>query len=64
MEKDCLYCGTHFTAQRASKKYCSDNCKQMAYFKRNGLVLSGGSETSDLKYETPVIVKTENLKDY
>ncbi len=63
MEKDCLYCGTHFTAQRASKKYCSDNCKQMAYFKRNGLVLSGGSDTSDLKYETPVIVKTENLKD-
>lgn len=41
MESTCLYCEGHFTAIRSSKKYCSDNCKQMAYFKRNGLVLSG-----------------------
>ncbi len=44
MESTCLYCGGHFTAIRSSKKYCSDNCKQMAYFKRNGLVLSGTTE--------------------
>ena len=44
MESTCLYCEGHFTAIRSSKKYCSDNCKQMAYFKRNGLVLSGTTE--------------------
>lgn len=44
MESTCLHCGEHFTAIRSSKKYCSDNCKQMAYFKRNGLVLSGTTE--------------------
>ena len=44
MESTCLYCGGHFTAIRSSKKYCSDNCKQMAYFKRNGLVISGTPE--------------------
>lgn len=59
MEKDCIYCGTNFTAIRSSKKYCSDNCKQMAYFKRNGLILSGVAETSNLKYEKPVIAKSE-----
>ena len=47
MESTCLYCEGHFTAIRSSKKYCSDNCKQMAYFKRNGLVLSGTTEVEE-----------------
>ncbi len=34
----------------------------MAYFKRNGLVLSGTTETSNVKYERPVNVKTVNVK--
>ena len=34
----------------------------MAYFKRNGLVLSGNSETVNVKYERPVTVKTGNVK--
>jgi|GEM_PF-5710403 len=38
--KECEYCGKTFTSQRSSRKYCSDNCKQMAYYKRNGLVLA------------------------
>ncbi len=41
MQKKCLYCDNEFLAIRKSKKYCSDNCKQMSYFTRNGLVLSG-----------------------
>ncbi len=41
MQKKCLYCHNEFLAIRKSKKYCSDNCKQMAYFTRNGLILSG-----------------------
>ncbi|MHB8261010.1 MAG: hypothetical protein ACYDCN_05300 [Bacteroidia bacterium] len=46
MKKDCLYCGVYFTSKRVSRKYCSDNCKQMAYFIRNGLVLAGVSTNS------------------
>jgi hypothetical protein len=33
--KTCLHCEADFIAQRITKKYCSNNCKQMAYFKRN-----------------------------
>lgn len=54
MESTCLYCGGHFTAIRSSKKYCSDNCKQMAYFKRNGLVLSGTTEVEP-SLQAPVV---------
>ncbi len=28
-------------SQRNTKKYCSDNCKQLAFYKRSGLALSG-----------------------
>lgn len=61
MEKNCLYCETHFTTNRKNKKYCSDNCKQMAYFKRNGLVLSGKSET--IKYNAPDPVLEQNANN-
>lgn len=54
MESTCLYCGEHFTAIRSSKKYCSDNCKQMAYFKRNGLVLSGTAE-AEPNLQVPIV---------
>lgn len=37
--KYCLNCKTYFTSKRMDKKYCSDTCRQMAYFKRNGLTL-------------------------
>lgn len=37
IKKECLNCGQEFTATRMDKKYCSDNCRQLAYFKRNGL---------------------------
>lgn len=73
MESTCLYCGGHFTAIRSSKKYCSDNCKQMAYFKRNGLVLSGTTEVEP-SLQVPLVnvkpsiigevnVKYDNEKD-
>jgi hypothetical protein len=41
MGNNCAYCGTYFEAKRSHKKYCSDNCKQMAYFTRNGFTFSG-----------------------
>lgn len=36
MEKSCEYCGEQFNAKRSHTKFCSRNCQQMAYFKRNG----------------------------
>ena len=41
MIKTCLHCGKTMQSQRNTKKYCSDNCKQLAFYKRNGLALSG-----------------------
>ena len=43
MQKNCLYCGNPFSFQRNTRKYCSDNCKQMAYFSRNGFTPAHGS---------------------
>ncbi|MBK7668646.1 MAG: hypothetical protein IPJ32_15695 [Sphingobacteriaceae bacterium] len=63
MESTCLYCGGHFTAIRSSKKYCSDNCKQMAYFKRNGLVLSGTTEVEPSLKAPIVIVKPDKTNE-
>jgi hypothetical protein len=51
MKKRCLYCDAEIDCKRLTKKYCNDNCKQLAYFKRNGLQLSGKSEIK----VTPVI---------
>ena len=63
MESTCLYCEGHFTAIRSSKKYCSDNCKQMAYFKRNGLVLSGTAEVEPSLQVPVVSVKPINTNE-
>lgn len=63
MESTCLYCEGQFTAIRSSKKYCSDNCKQMAYFKRNGLVLSGTTEAEPSLQAPVVIVKPDKTNE-
>lgn len=47
IKKSCLNCGLSFTSKRADKKYCSDTCRQMAYFKRNGLSLAGAQPMSN-----------------
>ncbi len=35
--KNCLHCGNPFESCRSTKKYCSDTCKLLAYYKRNGV---------------------------
>ena len=32
--KKCLHCGEHMQAGRSTKKYCSDSCKQAAFYSR------------------------------
>jgi chemotaxis protein histidine kinase CheA len=64
-EKPCQYCGENFTSLRSSKKYCSNNCRQMDYFKRNGLTLVGNPENEEKEETEPkvseVIVKEISL---
>lgn len=50
MTKDCLYCGNPIVSKRSTKKYCSNNCKQLAFYKRTQLQLTAPSGTSDLLY--------------
>ena len=57
MKKKCLYCDTEIDCKRLTKKYCNDNCKQLAYFKRNGLQLS------DKIKVTPVISVAPKIND-
>ncbi len=59
MKKRCLYCDTEFDCKRPTKKYCNDNCKQLAYFKRNGLQLSEKTKAKFL----PTISVMEKIKD-
>lgn len=35
MNKTCLNCGRTIQDTRHTKRYCSDTCKQKAYYKRN-----------------------------
>ena len=67
MGNNCVYCGTYFEAKRSHKKYCSDNCKQMAYFTRNGFTFSGanhsvlnGKTNSFSKEDNTLAFKEEN----
>jgi hypothetical protein len=59
MKKNCLYCDTEIDCKRLTKKYCNDNCKQLAYFKRNGLQLSEKTKAKLL----PTISIMEKIKD-
>ncbi len=35
LQRNCYYCGKQMFSQRRTKKYCSDNCKQAAFYERN-----------------------------
>ncbi|SIT34264.1 hypothetical protein SAMN05421788_11582 [Filimonas lacunae] len=60
-------------AQRSTRKYCSDNCKQLSFYKRNGLLLAGieSAEETDLlaplqeQEEAAIVAQPvkESLKD-
>lgn len=71
MQKNCEYCGSTFTFQRNTRKYCSDNCKQMAYFTRNGFTLANNSAiisaTRSTRCASPIVtvkdVKYSSLND-
>ena len=50
--KDCLICSTPFTPERSTKKYCSDYCKQNAFYQRNGILGLQLNNTKDITIES------------
>lgn len=44
MSATCLHCGSPMQSQRSTKKYCSDSCKQLAFYKRTGLALASNDD--------------------
>ena len=50
MTKNCLYCANPIVSKRSTKKYCSDNCKQLAFYRRTQVQLSPQAVTS-MPYE-------------
>jgi hypothetical protein len=65
MKKKCLYCDAEIDCKRLTKKYCNDNCKQLAYFKRNGLQLSDKPEikVSQINSEVPKENNSRAIQD-
>ena len=62
-QRKCLYCGIELQFQRRTRKYCSDNCKQLAYYQRKGISMSGISEEKEMltvKENDVIVKKTQN----
>lgn len=55
MKRKCEHCQSEYECKRLTKKYCSDNCKQLAYFKRNGF--------QQVEKSIVVCPKTDSKKD-
>jgi hypothetical protein len=64
MQRNCLHCGAPFKAKRATKKYCSDNCKQLAYFQRNGMMFGLNSVKPEDQVKDFIVKpgKTDGIK--
>ncbi len=48
MQKRCTYCDQPFRSPRSNRKYCSDNCRQMAYYARNGFLQAQGQHVGSV----------------
>ncbi|WPV65426.1 hypothetical protein [Chitinophaga sp. LS1] len=53
MSTVCLHCGKPIQSQRSTKKYCSDSCKQLAFYKRSSLLSSGATLQETLSDNQP-----------
>lgn len=58
----CPYCQTPFVGARRTKKWCSDNCRQMAYLSRKGYSF-GGVNSDAVKHEAQRPVHLSTVKD-
>lgn len=61
MSNNCDYCKTPFRGERCTKKYCSDNCRQMAYLTRKGYLTKGN--VTSVKDDVTINSVKPNVKD-
>ena len=50
-DNNCEYCGQYFYAERSTKKYCSDSCRQLGYLERRSRKLAQASYIEETDYE-------------
>lgn len=58
MTKNCLHCGKPIQSRRSTKKYCSDTCKQLAFYKRSALTLNDSER--QITHEPPMTEESLN----
>lgn len=63
MIQNCTYCKKSYIAERRSRRYCSDNCRQMAYLSRKGSGSLGGDSDYVLQ-EHIAAAKADNPLKY
>jgi|GEM_PF-2153996 len=56
-QNHCEYCSQPFYAERSTKRYCSDSCKQLSYLERKAQKLSQASFIETVEFEI-----VDNLK--
>ncbi|MHC1777543.1 MAG: hypothetical protein AB9834_19250 [Lentimicrobium sp.] len=49
---NCDYCGREFYAERITKRYCSDSCRQLAYLGRRANKLANASFVEETPFES------------
>ncbi len=62
----CEHCKQLFTAERISRRYCSDSCRQLAYLDRRSRKISNAYFVEDAMYEPVqevVVTETELNND-
>lgn len=63
MKKYCANCGSAINARRSTKRYCSDRCKQAAFYVRTAQNLQHGTGSTCNIGELPFNVKAVLLED-
>jgi wobble nucleotide-excising tRNase len=51
-DETCEYCGREFFAERITKRYCSDSCRQLAYLARRANKLANASFVEETSFES------------
>lgn len=56
-ENTCEYCGQPFDAERSTKRYCSNSCRQLAYLDRRSRQSAQASFIEEAEYESiPTVI--------
>lgn len=62
-EKKCAYCNQPFVAERISRRFCSDSCRQLAYLDRRAEKLANASFVEEANFEIIPVTVISNPDD-